>query len=66
MITEKQIAGALRDCINSHGPITASRIGSAAKRIYVQIKVNERKTKTVQVQKFGDRVTRVIRVPIDG
>jgi hypothetical protein len=29
---EKRIAGALRSCIDAHGPITPERIGSAAKR----------------------------------
>jgi len=32
------IVGALRDCINQHGPITKEDIGSAAKRIIGQIK----------------------------
>lgn len=31
---ESQISGALRDCINKHGPITEKTIGSAAKRVY--------------------------------
>jgi hypothetical protein len=30
---EKRIAGALKDCINQHGPITSELTGSAAKRV---------------------------------
>lgn len=33
-ITEKKVAGALRDCIKVHGNITKEAISSAAKRIY--------------------------------
>lgn len=33
-ITEKAVAGAIRDTIKAHGPITPTFIGSAAKRIY--------------------------------
>lgn len=31
---ERVIAGALKDCIHSHGPITGYWVGSAAKRVY--------------------------------
>jgi hypothetical protein len=31
---ERQIAGALRDAINQHGPLTAQTLGSATKRVY--------------------------------
>ena len=33
-MTQNKITGALRQCINDHGPITKEWIGSAAKRIY--------------------------------
>ena len=32
------VTGALRACINDHGPITAEHIGSAAKRIVGSLK----------------------------
>jgi hypothetical protein len=35
---ERAIAGALRDAIRAHGPITPARIGSAAKRIAGQLR----------------------------
>jgi hypothetical protein len=35
----KVIAGALRTCIDSHGPIEARHIGSAEKRIRSQLRV---------------------------
>jgi hypothetical protein len=35
--TERRIAGALRNTIHDHGPITKRYIGSAAKRIYGQL-----------------------------
>lgn len=35
---ERQIAGALRSCIQAHGPITADRIGSATKRAAHQLR----------------------------
>lgn len=31
---ERKIAGALRNTIHAHGPITPEHIGSAAKRVY--------------------------------
>jgi len=34
---ERMVSGALRSCIDAHGPITRHRIGSAAKRIAHQI-----------------------------
>lgn len=33
-MTLKIVSGALRECINQHGPITTEWIGSAAKRVY--------------------------------
>jgi len=35
---EREIAGALRQTINDHGPITRDLIGSAAKRITAAIR----------------------------
>jgi hypothetical protein len=35
---KKEIAGALRDAINTHGPITPELIGSATKRIAAGIR----------------------------
>ena len=37
----KQVAGALKSCIDAHGPIDAQWIGSAAKRIVKQLKGSE-------------------------
>jgi hypothetical protein len=34
VVTLKKISGALKGCINSHGPITKVLIGSATKRVY--------------------------------
>lgn len=35
---EKLIVGALRDCINQHGPVTKETAPSAAKRVIAAIK----------------------------
>lgn len=40
----KKISGALKQCINSHGPITKQYIGSATKRIYGSLLTTEKKT----------------------
>lgn len=39
----KKINGALKQAINAHGPITAVLIGSASKRIYGSLLLNEEK-----------------------
>ncbi len=39
----KKINGALKQAINAHGPITAVLIGSASKRIYGSLLLNEPK-----------------------
>lgn len=31
---ERTVAGALKNCIHEHGPITGYWVGSAAKRVY--------------------------------
>lgn len=40
---ERLVAGALRSCIEAHGPITPEWIGSAAKRVISQLKAEERR-----------------------
>lgn len=37
VIDEQRVAGAIRDCIKQHGPITPDFIGSATKRICGQL-----------------------------
>ena len=52
-IEAKRINGALKQCINSHGPITKLLIGSASKRIYGALLSNhneEEKKKKVSVK----------------
>ena len=44
---EGAIAGAIRDSINTHGPITPQMIGSAAKRVYSTLKQLARDQKGV-------------------
>jgi len=39
----KRISGALKMCINAHGPITKQFIGSATKRVYGSLLNNEKK-----------------------
>lgn len=50
VLNEKQISGALRSCIDAHGPITKEFIGSAAKRIYngcIHLADSEEKTEDI-------------------
>lgn len=42
---ERQIVGAIRDCINAHGPITFNLANSAAKRCIGAIKTYNKKVK---------------------
>lgn len=42
---ERQIVGALRDCVNAHGPITKDIAHSAAKRVVGAIKTYNRKVR---------------------
>ena len=42
LIEEKVIKGAIKDTINSHGPITRELLGSAAKRIQAQLRNHEK------------------------
>ena len=41
----KKINGALKQCLNSHGPITKQYISSASKRIYGSLLLDEQSTK---------------------
>ena len=41
IITDKMIAGALRECITAHGDITKEWIGSAAKRVRQKIRAGQ-------------------------
>jgi hypothetical protein len=43
----KKINGALKQAINAHGPITAVLIGSASKRIYGSLLLNEPKPEEI-------------------
>lgn len=43
--TLKRVNGALKQCINAHGPITKDLIGSASKRIYGSILETEQEEK---------------------
>lgn len=45
-VEAKKISGALKQTINAHGPITKSLIGSATKRIYGALLVNDNKKET--------------------
>lgn len=42
---ERVVAGALKSCINDHGPIRRDNLGSASKRVLAQLKgfVNNRR-----------------------
>jgi hypothetical protein len=44
MLDTKRISGALKQTIHAHGPINALLIGSATKRIYGALLVDEKKT----------------------
>jgi len=48
-LTTKKISGALKQTINSHGPITKILIGSATKRIYGALLESKKETK---IKKF--------------
>jgi hypothetical protein len=41
---ERQVVGAIRDCVNAHGPITRESAPSAAKRVIGAIRYHNRKT----------------------
>lgn len=51
MKLEKLIAGALKDTINMHGPITRDKIGSAVKRIIGSLDVDSKATESDFKQK---------------
>ena len=42
LISQAAIAAAVRSAVDAHGPITREQIGSAAKRIYGQLKAERR------------------------
>ncbi len=44
-LLERQVVGALRDCVNAHGPITRDLANSAAKRVIGAIKTFNRKVR---------------------
>ena len=48
----KKINGALKQTINSHGPITAQYINSASKRIYGSLLIDENQQKRSRFFKF--------------
>lgn len=43
VLETKRISGALKMCINAHGPITKQFLGSATKRVYGALLSNEKK-----------------------
>lgn len=44
-VLERQVVGAIRDAVNSHGPITKETANSAAKRVIGAIKTYNRKVR---------------------
>lgn len=63
LIDTKKITGALKTCINAHGPITTLLIGSATKRIYGALL--ETSTKPVEMNNRKKKITwRMVEITI--
>jgi hypothetical protein len=50
-LESKRISGALKQTINAHGPITKELIGSATKRIYGSLLINDEDKKFIKLDK---------------